>query len=53
MKYLNIKGINICVEEKFRFDLLDFIKSCRGKADRILLMLEEKENVQIGNLSKE
>ena len=51
MRYCNNKIINGCAKEKLRVDLLAFIKSCRGKGDIIILILDGNENMQTSKLS--
>ena len=47
-----INGLKECAKNRFRKNLLEFIKLRKYKGDKIILMLDENENIQTRNLAK-
>ena len=53
IRYWKIQGITVCAREKFRIDLVTFMKYCRAKGGIIILILNENEIIQTGKLARE
>ena len=51
-KNWDINSYHGCTKDKFRTDLLAFIKLCKNNRDKIVLMLDGNENMQIGKTAK-
>ena len=52
-RYWAINGFQGHGKDKFRTDLLDFIRLRKYKGDKIIFILDENENMQTGKMAKE